>query len=208
MTPRDWLNTAVTAAGAVLLAIGVIGLVGDDGTTDAAEPIVAATATPVEAEPTAVPTEEPAATATSEPSPTPEPTATTAPEPSPTPEPSATPQPEAETVEDFVGAFDNALATGDLDFLYDRLHPVAIEIGGTDACRAYVDTEFAAASALELTGAVTGPETVTKAGPDGPVEVPDRYTAEVALTFQGQVFAVVGEYALVDGEMRWFTPCA
>jgi hypothetical protein len=207
MTPRDWLMTAVTAVGAVLLAVGVIGLVADDDTAADVGLVAEATATPADdAEPS--PTAEPSATPAPEPSPTPEPSATPAPEPSPTPEPTATPLPEAETVEDFVLAFNDALSVGDLDFLFDRLHPAALEIGGVEACRAYIDTEFAAASALELTGAVTGPETVSKPGPDGPIEVPDRYTAEVALTFQGQVFELVSEYALVDGEMHWFTPCA
>jgi len=198
MSGSDWLAVVVTVGGAALFALGVVGLVaGDD--TDESEPVVAAdapatsiTATTVEPAPSSIPT----STSTTESTP---PIASTTTGELPVP---------AETVEDFIGAFDAALGDGDLDFLYDRLHPVTLELGGAEACRAYVDTEFAAATALALTGTVTGPELVTKSAPAGPIEVPDRYTAEVALTFQGQVFDLVAEYALFDGEMRWLTNCS
>lgn len=206
MTGSDWAMAAVTAAGAVLLVVGVVGLVsGDDepqtvAVDSNATPEPAATATPSEA--TATPEPEPTATPEPEPTPTPEPTATAEPEPTPTPEPAA------ETVEEFVVLFDEALAAGDLDFLYDRLHPVALEVGGIDGCRAYVDDQFAAASDLVLSGVVTGPNEVLKQTTDGSIAVPDEFTAEVTLTFQGQDFEIVAEYALVDGEMRWLSSCS
>jgi hypothetical protein len=126
--------------------------------------------------------------------------------PSPTPAPTAPPP--NETVEAFILAFNSAVQTGDLQFLIDRLHPVAVTIGGEEACRAYIQSEFSQASSMMLTGNIVGPDEVVKVGPDGDIVLEEHYTADVVLVFRGQAFDITAEFARLDGVMRWLTACS
>ncbi|MFQ5557129.1 MAG: hypothetical protein ACE5GB_06435, partial [Acidimicrobiales bacterium] len=118
------------------------------------------------------------------------------------------PSTQEETVESFVAAFDEALRTQNLDFLFDRLHPVALAAVPPGVCETFIETQFVDAAGLELAGPVEGPTSITFDTPDGPVVVDDHYTAQVVLSFQGQSFDVQGAYALVDGRMHWLSSCS
>lgn len=107
---------------------------------------------------------------------------------------------EAETVEEFVLLFAAALEERDFDFVWQRLHPEVVEIGGEDLCRAWVESEIMALSDYTLHEVTGGPETVNG--------IPDVYSAAVSFTYQGQVFDDgSGQYALVDGTFRWLGVC-
>ena len=219
MKPPDWAAAGLILLSAVVMIVGIAGLVsGSDESAGVAvsDPPDVTVSEPDETqpEPEGDPAEElPAETASPEPTaaPVPEPEATPPPEPEPEPQPAAETEPTppaAETVDEFIAAFDTALKSGDLDFVYDRLHPVTTDAFGTDVCRAFVDSQFSLASALVMAGAAVGPDDVDKFIAGKNYTVPDRFTAEVTLTFQGQDFPLTGEYALVDGEMRWLSDCA
>lgn len=105
-----------------------------------------------------------------------------------------------ETVEEFVRMFATALEEGDLDFIWQRLHPEVVAAGGEDLCRAWVENEIMALSDYTLYEVTGGPETVNG--------IPDVYSAAVSFTYQGQVFDdATGQYALVDGTFRWLGAC-
>lgn len=113
-----------------------------------------------------------------------------------------TTEPPVETVEDFLVLFRDALDNDDIDFLYDRLHPIVIDSFGADLCRAYVEREIAILDNYQATGPASSPETQTIQG-----ESVDVITVPVEFDFQGEHFEANSSYALVDGEVRYFTEC-
>ena len=127
----------------------------------------------------------------------------------PTPGPAPAPTVEAgESIEQFLFMFKLALGRDDVDWIFDRIHPVALSAAGEVACRIYVDNEFVKTTSIELVSVATGPDTITKELAGEEVEVRGHYTAEVEVVFDGETFETVAEYALVDGHFRWFTPCS
>jgi hypothetical protein len=111
--------------------------------------------------------------------------------------------PAAETVADFVVAFAAAIDAGDTDYLVARLHPVVVDLYGEEACRAFIAAEILALEGYHLVGPPQGPQV----GSVGEYEVPDYYTATAAFGYQGGSFETPASFALVDGEVRWFTEC-
>ncbi len=140
------------------------------------------------------------------PSPTPLPPAPTEVESGRTPEPVGTPV-RAESVEGFIEAFAAALERGDVDFLFDRLHPVVLELKDAGVCRAYIEQEFLQIRDYRLVGSVEGPFPRTFSGAGESYDVPELYEAEVAFLFQGQAFEATAALAPVEGAMHWFTEC-
>ena len=112
-----------------------------------------------------------------------------------------------ETVESFAGAFAVALAEGDLDFLFDRLHPAVIANFGEDTCRAYIETTFLAVSDYRITGAVQGPRVENVPLGSRSIRVEEFFEAPVAFEFQGETIEATGTFAREGDQIRWFTTC-
>src|SRR5262245_53230179 len=105
-----------------------------------------------------------------------------------------------ETPEAFLSSFAEAIRQGDARFLFDRLHPVVVDLYGAQACRAavraFVDptTDLVFVSTSE-----PGPYLFEADGTS--TEVQDVLTVEVE--GQGQPIHL----GIVGSELRWFTDC-
>ncbi len=113
-----------------------------------------------------------------------------------------TTEPAADLIEAFIVEFFQWIAAGDVDTLEARLHPLVMEDQDEDLCRAFLEREILALVDYRLAGDVTGPVPTTY----GSVTV-GLYRAPVAFSFQGEAFTGEATYALVDGQIRWFTEC-
>ncbi len=112
-----------------------------------------------------------------------------------------------ETVEEFAVAFADALARGDADFLFDRLHPVVLAIYDEASCRETVTTRVLPVTDYRLTGPVTGPNPTEFTVGEETVSVPELFRAPVTFGFRGTDVETEGVFAPLDGEIRWFTDC-
>ena len=108
-----------------------------------------------------------------------------------------------EQVTAFLVEFNTALADSDVDFLVARLHPAVFTLFDEETCRNFVESDILALSQYQLTGAVTGP-TVTSIGGQ---EVTGYLTAPVSFVIGGETFQQEGAFALLDGQVYWFTQC-
>ena len=108
-----------------------------------------------------------------------------------------------ETVEEFFPEYLAAIEGGDIEFLFDRLHPVVLAQPSADLCRAFIEREILALVNYRITGDITGPVSQTIAG----TTVSEVFSAPVAFVFQGQSFDGTATFAAVDRQMRWFTEC-
>ncbi len=112
-----------------------------------------------------------------------------------------------ETVEEFALAFAAALERGDAAFVFDRLHPIVIAIHDEASCRATVEDRVLLITDYRLTGSVSGPESTDFTVSNRIITVSEQFRAPVAFGFQGTEVETEGVFALLDGEMRWFTDC-
>lgn len=207
---RSTAGVGLVILGLAMVVISAVGLVtsgGDDTDTDAPE---AADATPEpSAEPSpegAEPPPEPTATTAPAPTTTPEPAVEPTPEPTPAEEPTATPVP-AETLAEFVAAFNSSNSAGDTTFAFERLHPVVLEIFGAEPCQTWLDNRFAGTT-IEVTGEPSALSTTSFGLPDGSTtEVNDYFTVAVDLTFQGSVTSAEASFAFIGPDIHWFTNC-
>ena len=185
------------AFGAVALSAGVIGLlVGGDGE----QPSPVATAAPVTAAPATVP---PTTLAPTTLAPTTTVVETTVAPTTAPPEATTTTTAAADqTVEEFFPDYVAAIESGDVDFLFDRLHPAVVEQFDPELCRAFIEREILALGNYQVTGDVTGPAPQDIGGATYEV-----YSAPVSFDFQGESFEGTASFAVVDGEIRWFTTC-
>ncbi len=194
---------AMMVAGGLITLGGLIWLVtGDfDETVAAAAPGTAdAPATTSSAAPNSTLAEGEATTVA--PTTTSSTTTTTTTEPLAEDEATTTTAPPVETVEEFLALFRAALDADDVDFLYNRLHPIVTDAFGADLCRAFVEREIAILENYEATAAAGAPITRSVQG----VEV-DIIDVPVEFDFQGQHFEAVSTYALIDGQVRYFSEC-
>lgn len=107
-----------------------------------------------------------------------------------------------ETVAEFLVAYREALDGDDLDFLFDRLHPIVKDTFDEQLCREFIVREIAI---LENYAATADPgEPRQTSVLDAPVQL---YEVPVEFEFQGQHFEAVGAFALVDGRVHYFTEC-
>jgi hypothetical protein len=190
---RRRTGVALMAAGGVLAIVGLIGMLGSgDASTEAgpasSTPPTAATTTTAS---TTTVTATTMPTVTIIESTTTASTTTTALQPDP-----------VEVIQTFVPEFAGMIAADDVEGLFDTLHPAALETQDADLCRAFIEREIVALGDYRLTGDVTGPVATTF----GSTTV-DLYTAPVSFTYQGQSFDSTATFALVDGQVRWFTTC-
>ena len=119
-------------------------------------------------------------------------------------EPSA--HPDTELVETFTTDLVDAMQSQDVTFLFDRLHPAVLDIYGADACQAYLGSiaGYSNIGVLQLSG--PGDWVFERDGTSTPIQ--DAYTIEANFTLpEGQVNPAVAHFALMDGEMSWFTDC-
>jgi len=195
--------------GLVAVAIGIVGAASSGGGDATA---VAAGEAPQTTRPTAAPTVSeatlPTETPQTPPTVAPSPTATSAPQPTSTPVPEPTPQPAPrESLEEFGQKFNAANTDGDPTFAFERLHPVVIEIFGSELCQQWLAARFSSTT-VSFVGQASELGTTTFNLPSGEVvEVSDYFTVAVELTFQGAVTATEAGYAYVDGNVNWFTNC-
>ena len=181
--------------GGIAVAVAIVGMVA--GGDAPAEPVAASTSTStstITPETTASTTTTAATTAPTMTIPdgtTAASTTTTAVQPDP-----------IEKIEAFVPEFAGMIAAGDVQGLFDTLHPAVLDAQDADLCRTYIEREILALVDYRLTGAVTGPSPTTF----GSTSV-DVYTGPVAFTYQGQSFDSTATFALDNGEVRWFTTC-
>ncbi len=198
------LGFALVAVGALLAVIGLIALIGggDPAPTTTTSPVAAPT---TQAPPVTVATTAPTTTATPTTiatTTTAAPTTTTttmAPTTTTSAAPPTTVTSDEALIQEFVVDYAAATEADDVDFLYERIHPAVIATGGEELCRNFVAAEIVLISDYQLTGPITGP-----------VELLENilgYTAQVMFTFQGQSFTDNAQFAIVDGEVRWFTVC-
>jgi hypothetical protein len=203
-------GVVMMGVGAVLVLVGAISLLtdGDDDTPEAATTTFAPATTMAPATTTATTAAPP--TATTEPATTPAATTATT---TTTTTTTATAPPTTttvatETVEDFIEAYAQATETDDVDFFFDRLHPVVLARTDADQCRAFIAADIVTLEDYRLNGTVAGPRAVSFDTPEGPVMVDELYEAPVSFMFSGQSFDVVAAFAPVDGQMRWLTECS
>ena len=135
---RVRIGTAVSLIGALLIVVGVVGLLTqeDCGETSAATTTTGETTTTTGAASTTTPGEATTTTTTAVP---------------------------VETVEDFFVDYVQAIESGDVDFLFARLHPVVLDQPSADTCRGFIEREVLALEDYRTTGPAVGPEAQTVA---------------------------------------------
>ncbi|NND85167.1 MAG: hypothetical protein HKN46_08470, partial [Acidimicrobiia bacterium] len=109
-------------------------------------------------------------------------------------------QAQVESLESFIGAFSAALEAGDVEFVWERLHPEVIAVSDEATCRAWVEAEVMGLSGYTFIEETAGPVTVQG--------IADVYVATVGFDFGGQRFEdQLGQFALLAGEWRWLGQC-
>jgi len=230
---RDRLAVAVLVMGVLFVLTGVIGLVREGGGSDpgsstavdttasrspTSQPAPGVEAPVVESSvvdtaPSAPPSTTPPPSSTSSLAPTEPPPVDAGDEPDETPpvgqaidpeDPVGEPNPlDDAAVTGFFEAYVAAIDAGEVDFLYDTLHPLVLDQPTADLCRAFIEREILALGNYRTNGDIGEPVSQDVAG----TTVPELYTIPVAFEFQGQTFEGTATFAPVDGEMRWFTTC-
>ncbi len=192
---------AMMAIGGLIAIIGLVWLL----MGDFSDPVTAsAPLTSDVPDTTAATTEAPPQTTTTalEATTTIAPTTTTAAPTTTTVPPTTTTAVPDETVAEFLVAYREALDADDLDFLFDRLHPVVKDSFGEQLCRDFVAREIAALDNYEATADPGEPVPRSILG----MSV-QMYEVPIAFDFQGQHFEAVGTFALVDGRIHYFAEC-
>lgn len=191
MSGRQWLGLALAAAGAALLAIGLLRLAAPNGSPGPGVSATGSAGPSGSVAPPASGIETPGATATATPVP-----------PAPTPVP---PLGESD-VRDFVAVLVTAIQTGDLETLFADLHPAVIDRYGEAACRsrlpAFTDPTFQI-EVLEVQEQaawdyLTDELTTT---------IPDAWAVPGNRSQQGVTVPFTFHFAPWDGTVRWFTDC-
>jgi hypothetical protein len=193
LTPAR-LARVLLIAGASLLVVGVVGRAASNG-GEAAAPSPSPSAPP------------PSETSSPSAEPSPSPTQTVEPSPSETSSPEPAETSAVETPEEFFALFAEAIRTGDVQFLLERLHPVVLERYGARQCRSAVasianDPDF---EAKVRTVSDPGPYEFASDGQSATVE--DTLTVGVTFTNANGSSRQDAHVAYVDGVLRWFTDC-
>ena len=184
--------------GAVLLVIGVIGLL-MGGTDD--EPVAGASTGTTQPPTTAPSTTDLPSTATPEPAPTTTSSSTTT-----LPTTTTTTRP-PESIDDFVLAFREALDANDLDFVFSQLHPAVIEDYGEDLCRTWTEREILALEEYRITAPYSELGETTMNLPGGAVLVDELFEVPISFVFQDQFFEDNASYAREAGVVYWLGNC-
>ena len=193
---RRTVGMGLMGLGAVLVVASAIGLFAQRG---AADPVSAPTTQITTTTSTTV-----AATTTTTVAPTTTTTTTVAETTTTTATSSATTTnvDEKTLVEEFIPMYRIAIQLENVDFLFDRLHPEVLNLSTPELCRDFIEREILALQEYQQIGPVEGPE-VRDLGSG----LESVYTVPVSFIFQGTSFEATASYAVVDGEVRWFTEC-
>lgn len=105
-------------------------------------------------------------------------------------------------IQSFVPMFADAIAREDVEFLLGTLHPSVFTLFDEETCRTFISDEILLLDQYRLIGDVDGPTAQLVAE----MEV-EMFQAPVAFAFQGQEFTSEAAFALVEGQVRWFTQC-
>ncbi len=202
MSPQKRIGVVLMALGLLALVVGAVLTIG--GGDDPDEVAVAiATANPTTTT-SQVPTTATAPTTTT----TAQPTTTTAPTTTTTAATttSTVPIPTAADVEAFIAAFAQAIADRDVEFLFAKLHPVAVAQSTEASCRSLIETEIVLLEDYRVTGDVSVEQRTVSVGEDT-FEVDPFFVVPVTFTFQGTEFNQAANLGAFEGEVRWFTAC-
>lgn len=202
MNPARWAYVLMSL-GAVLVVIGLMGALQTENESAVAASEQAGVTTSAESSPARATSTTQLPTTTSSPTTT----TTIAPTTTSTTTSTTTTLVPDETVEDFVVRFASAIEDGDVDFLFDRLHPAVVGGFGMDLCRSWITNEILVLENYRLTGPVVGPQEQSFTTPVGQGIIENGFAAPVAFTFQGQEFESEGGFALIGSEMFWLGQC-
>ena len=112
----------------------------------------------------------------------------------------------AETVEEFLQAFETAFREGDEAFLFERLNPATVELYGEPQCKALIATLKDPTRAYELRK--TSKPKPYDYNPDGrSITVPNVYTVTVQVTANGELSKQEIHLAPVTDTLTWFADC-
>jgi hypothetical protein len=177
--------------------IGVIGLIGMF-TSGPSEDVAANPTSTTAAEPTTTSAPVPSTTVTPE-------TTTTEAAPTSTAPATTTTEviDEAAVIEAFVPEFAAATEVGDVDFLYETLHPAIIAGFDEPTCRAFIEDEIVLLRNYRLTGALEGPTSQSING-----IAFESWEGPVSFTFQGADFEALATFAVEDDGANWFGQCS
>lgn len=195
---RRRLGLTLVVVGAVIALVGIVGGLssgGDDAVAGETSTTTSSLAAPATGAPSTAPSTTSAPVTSTNTTTT---TTTTLPR-TTTTEPPVDP---AVAVAAYIEDFAAAIAAGDVDALFDRLHPTVLETFDEPLCRAFIEREILQLVNYRQVGDVTGPETRQFAG-----TAVDFFLAPITFTFQGAPFEDEGGFAFVDDEVRWFTTC-
>ena len=199
MIPRRMAGAVIMGLGVIALVIAAIGTFTGDDTAATTTPGLAGTTVTTTAPTTSSP---PATSAPTSSTTTPSTTTTTSMPTTTTTQPPLGP----DDAEAFIAEFATAIAAGDVDFLMDRLHTVALGLSDPEVCRAFVEREILALVDYRVAGPVTRQARTYTVGGES-VVVDPLFEVPVLFTFQGQEFEGTAGLAEQDGAMRWFTEC-
>jgi hypothetical protein len=114
---------------------------------------------------------------------------------------------EAADVEAFIEAYNAAYRSGNVQTLFDNLHPAVLERYGAEACRTYLEQVIEEPVELELLQAEPL-ESWNWERDDRSTVVPNALAVLVNFTAQGQSEQREVHFALrEDGTLAWFTDC-
>lgn len=109
---------------------------------------------------------------------------------------------EVGAVTEFVTDFADAIDRGDIDFLYERLHPAVKATYEESTCRGFIADQILALEDYRIDGPVTGPFS----SEFGEFQV-TTYEVPVTFTFEDTDFESSASYSLTEGTVRWFAAC-
>jgi hypothetical protein len=110
-------------------------------------------------------------------------------------------------IEEFVAAYNAAFQAGDVEALFESLHPAVVELYGAEACPTYLDSVVANPIQLELLQ-ITGPADWAWEIDGVSTDIEGAFTVAVNVTVQGETSESEVHFALrEDGSIGWFTDC-
>ncbi|MEX1037504.1 MAG: hypothetical protein WDZ96_01450 [Acidimicrobiia bacterium] len=110
---------------------------------------------------------------------------------------------EVGAVEAFITEFAEAIASGDSEFLFDRLHPAVKATYDEAECLEHIDDEILLLESYRSIGPIVGP--LDSEFGEFPIT---SYEVPVAFDFEDEEFESNAVFSLTEGTVRWFTECS
>jgi len=125
-------------------------------------------------------------------------------------EPTPTTEPASEELQDaaksFAEGFNQAMVSGDAQFLLDHLHPVVFEKYGPEACAFYLNGVVDPSFQIEILE-VRGPGVWFYSRDNFSHPIENTYTTVIDRSYQGQTIMTEMHLTYLDGQVHWFTDC-